>query len=89
MFIAHLPRIERRDKCSHSKAWKGLYEPVRKWARYWRARSCAPPRMELPAQEEVLLREQKRGRQSLKGGRGTAGVASGEPTKSPQIFKCD
>lgn len=50
---------------------------------------AAPPRMELPAQEEVLLREQKRGRQSLKGGRGTAGVASGEPTKSPQIFKCD
>lgn len=43
--------------------------------------------MELSAQEEGLLREQKRVDRTMKGGRGTAGVASGEPTKSPQIFK--
>lgn len=49
--------------------------------------AAAPPRMELSAQEEGLLREQKRVGRAMKGGRGTAGVASGEPTKSPQIFK--
>lgn len=50
---------------------------------------AGPPRLELPAQKEGLLREQKRVGRAMKGGRGTAGVASGEPTKSPQIFKCE